>query len=196
MVIELQYPEGATQIDTDEALELIPSLSTQSELNAFEAQNILDAIFWAKRSRIIKSSLLDQDTLKRLHKEMFGKTWRWAGSYRTSQKNIGCEACSISSEMKTFQEDMTAWLAHKSFSPQEVAAKFHHRLVWIHPFANGNGRLARLAADLLSEQQGWATPTWGSSNLIEVNDIRRNYIQSLRAADQHDFAKLISFMYN
>ncbi|MEQ1935821.1 MAG: mobile mystery protein B [Fimbriimonadaceae bacterium] len=192
--MNFQWPEGATPIDADEAEALIPSLSTQAELNEFEAHNILQAQMWARTSRSIKSKLLSEQVLRQLHREMFRHTWKWAGTYRLTQKSIGCETWQIGTKLHEFLDDIVIWLEHQTYPPAEIAARFHHRLVWIHPFPNGNGRFARLATDLFCEQQGWPVPTWGSANLNAIGDVRKAYIAALQAADKHDFAPLIDQM--
>jgi Fic-DOC domain mobile mystery protein B len=194
--MKFDLPEGATPIDADEALGLIPAIATQGELNDFEAANIVEGATWARRSRKIKSSLLDQGTLRQLHKQMLGEVWTWAGKYRTTQKNIGCAAWQITTTMKALEDDVKTWIAHGTYSQTEIAARFHHRLVWIHPFVNGNGRFARLATDLLCGQQEWPIPTWGSTNLVKQSQTRSEYIQALRMADANDFAPLQRFMYS
>lgn len=194
MGIEFEYPEGATPIDPEEADGLIPSLSTQRELNEFEALNITEAVHWADKSTKIKRNLLEADTLRLLHKNMFGMTWKWAGSYRSTQKNIGCEAWRISSEMKMLLDDVEFWLNNGTYQSDEIAARFHHRLVFIHAYANGNGRHARLATDLLCKQMGVPLPTWGSSDLVSAGSVRSAYLESLRAADRGDFEPLIQFL--
>jgi len=194
MGIEFSWPEGATPIDPNEAEGLIPPITTQAELNEFEALNIVEGLLWAQRSRRVKRDLLTPDTLRLLHKQMFGKTWRWAGTYRLTQKSIGCEAWKISSELKNLAEDTRCWLQFESYSAEEIMARFHHRLVAIHPFANGNGRFARLATDILCEQRGWRLSSWGSRSLVEVGTTRKEYIQALQAADINDYTRLIKFM--
>lgn len=192
--MEVDLPAGATPLDPDEAEGLIPSLSTQGELNEFEALNILEGTAWANKSMRIKASLLDEGTFRELHRRMFGDTWKWAGRYRTTQKSIGCEAWQISMMMKNLGEDVKVWIKAKIYPPAEIAARFHHRLVWIHPFPNGNGRFARLATDLLCEQQGWRRSKWGSADLCLPSETRRSYIEALRAADSNNFGPIIEFM--
>ncbi|AIE85940.1 mobile mystery protein B [Fimbriimonas ginsengisoli] len=189
-----ENPDGATPLDLDEAGALIPSLSTQAELNEFEFLNIAEAIDWAERSRKIKADLLRPDTLRLLHKRMFGRTWRWAGQYRTTQKSIGVEAFRISTELLNLTEDVKCWLEFGSYPRGEIAARFHHRLVVIHPFPNGNGRHARLATDLLCERERWPRSLWGAAEGVEPGEVRSRYLDSLRQADRHDLSALISFM--
>lgn len=192
--MDLSFPEGATPLDLDEAEELIPSLSTQAELNEFEARNIMQGAAWARKSRKVKNNLLSDGTFRELHRQMFGETWRWAGRYRTTQKSIGCEAWRIRDALTNLIEDVKTWIDCRSYLPPEIAARFHHRLVWIHPFSNGNGRFARLATDLLCEQQKWGISNWGFSDLAIQSKTRRDYIEALRAADSNDFSVLIEFM--
>ena len=192
--MRFEYEEGATPIDPEEATGLIPSLSLQSELNEFELLNILEAARWARTSRTLQKELLSIDGLKLLHKRMFDRTWKWAGQFRVTQKSIGVEAYRIATELHGLTEDCKVWLELGSYPSDEIAARFHHRLVWIHPFPNGNGRHARLATDLLSRQNGWPPFAWGAGDLGRAGETRRAYIDSLQAADASDIGPLIRFM--
>ena len=192
--MNFQFPPGATLIDPDEAEGLIPALSTQDELNEFEALNILEAMEWARRNRRFQSQLLTQDGLRQLHRRMFEHTWRWAGKYRTTQKSIGVEAWSITSSLKSLLDDVECWQEFRTYSPEEICVRFHHHLVAIHPFANGNGRHARLAADLLAIRQKLPPFTWGSANLTHASESRRRYLDALYAADRHDLRLLLDFV--
>jgi len=189
--MRFEQPPGSTPIDLDEAAGLIPGLSLQSELNEFEADNIFRALLWARRRRLVPTT---PDSLRLLHRRMFDRTWRWAGEFRLTQKSIGVEAFRIPSELRILCDDLAYWLANGTYPPDELLARFHHRLVYIHPFANGNGRHARLAADLLAVSQNWPPPTWGSADLNRTGNSREAYIAALRAADAHDLGPLVVFL--
>lgn len=183
--------EGATPLEPEELRDLIPShITLRSELNEAEQAGILEADDWAfRRSR----DVLDERFLTGLHKRMFGKVWRWAGSFRLTERNIGIEAYRITVELRHLLEDIRYWIEHATYDSDEIALRFHHRLVAIHPFPNGNGRHARLAADLLAVRQGRPRFTWGQGNIGSVGDVRKAYIDSLRAADRHDMSLLLTF---
>jgi Fic-DOC domain mobile mystery protein B len=186
------YPPGATPLDPAEIDDLLPSsISTQAELNEFEQANILEAQKWLLSRR--KRDIVSPAFLKELHRRMFDKTWRWAGSYRKSEKNIGISWPLISSQLDKLCDDVKYWIQEKSFPEDEIAVRFHHQLVSIHCFPNGNGRHSRLAADCLVESLGHKRFSWGSGDLYQAGDRRRKYIESLKAADQHDIAPLLSF---
>jgi Fic-DOC domain mobile mystery protein B len=183
-----------TPIDADELAALIPGhLRLLSELNEFESANISRAIekyFYGRRKTY---DLCDPEVLRRLHKDMFGETWKWAGQYRRSNKNLGRDWWLIPEEVKKSCEDLKYWQDNKTFDPVEIAVRFHHRLVVIHPFPNGNGRHARIAADLLVRMAGAPSLSWGGTSLGESNDQRRDYIAALRQADQGNFESLLAF---
>lgn len=188
------YPEGATPLDADEAQCLLLShITTRSELDRWELENIAAADSWAFRRK--PKDILTVDFCKKLHKSMYNTVWGWAGEFRTTSKNIGVPAWQINSELKNLCDDCTAWITCSTYSPDEIAARFHHRLTAIHPFPNGNGRHARLMTDILLvhmlEQSRFS---WGSENLVTAGDCRKQYITALRAADQHDYTKLLSFV--
>jgi Fic-DOC domain mobile mystery protein B len=124
---------------------------------------------------------------------MLGDVWRWAGRFRTSERNIGIDHWQTPMELRMLLDDAKLWIEKKVFPPDEIAARFHHRLVQIHPFANGNGRHARLMADLLVTQLGSKRFTWGSGSLGPPGELRQRYIAALRAADNHDTGPLLAF---
>lgn len=187
------YPEGATPFNQDDAHNLIPQhITTQDQLNEWEQRNILQAEKWLFSSR--KKDVLTIDFLKKLHFKMFNETWTWAGKYRDYQTNIGCLFFQIPSHLKTLCDDVRFWLDHHTFTEKEIAVRFHHRLVHIHPFPNGNGRHGRLATDALLVSLKKERLTWGRISLIEPSQTRRHYIQALRDADQGYFENLLSFV--
>jgi Fic-DOC domain mobile mystery protein B len=139
--------------------------------------------------------VLDEKFLKELHKRMYGRVWRWAGAYRTTAKNIGnVDACSIPGDLRSLLDDCRYWIEQETFSRDEIVARFHHRLVLIHCYPNGNGRHARLAADLLLTAMGEKPFTWGHANLTNQGDTRARYIAALKAADAHDYRLLLAFV--
>lgn len=183
--------DAATPLTVEEREALIPTYVTlRRELNEIEQIGIADADRWAfARVR----NVLDEPFLKNMHKRMFGKVWRWAGIYRTTPRNIGIDAYRIPQELHQLLGDVRYWIAHATYPPDEIAVRFHHRLVLIHPFPNGNGRHARLAADLLAVQMGKPRFSWGSDNLLEPRASRAAYVAALRAADDHDIRPLLAF---
>ncbi len=187
-------PDGATPLDPDEADGLIPShITTRRELNAWEQANILDAEQWLATRRPT-SSVIDMGFLRELHKRMFSGTWEWAGKFRKSMKNIGVAWEAVPERTQNLLDDVQYWLDHETYPIDEIAARFHHMLVAIHPFPNGNGRHARLMADALLRQVGVSPFTWGSASLDVKGAIRRQYIQALQAADAGDYAPLLCFI--
>ena len=191
MAINLDYAPGATPLDADELASLIPGhITTQGELNEWEQLNIVQGDTWARKQR---KEILDEGFLRRLHQQMFGQTWRWAGTFRKSDKNIGVDWLRIGVEVKNLLDDVRYQVEHNSLPPDEIAVRFHHRLVAIHPFPNGNGRHARLMADLLAERLGRPRFTWGSASLVDANETRQRYIAALQAADARDIAPLLAF---
>jgi Fic-DOC domain mobile mystery protein B len=180
--------DGATPIDPDEVEALLPAhIHTRSELNLWEQANILEAARWAKRAR---GSPLSDTALRELHRRMFVETWRWAGRYRTSDKNIGVHWPAISTEVRNLVDDGRHWLEHGTHELDEAVARLHHRLVKIHPFPNGNGRHARLWCDMVLRANGRPPFEWRSRD----GEPRRAYIAALRDADGHDYGPLLELL--
>lgn len=191
--MKLEYEEGQTPLDLDYKDDLIPSnITIMGELNEFEAKNISEAIEkYLINGR--KVNLSDQAVLRRIHKDMFCDVWKWAGKYRLREVGqIGCDPSQISTRVKNLCDDLEAWRKHKSFSEVEMAVRFHHGLVHIHPFPNGNGRHSRIVADILIEQFGLEPLPWGGADLYK-GAARSKYLNSLRLADKGDFSELLKF---
>ncbi|MBI5141947.1 MAG: mobile mystery protein B [Nitrospirae bacterium] len=194
MVTIFEYPADATPLDPDETAGLLLShITTRAELNRWEQDNIVDGEAWAFGRK--RKDILSERFICGLHKRMFGSVWRWAGRFRRSDKNIGVAWWQVPVELRQLCNDATAWIQYESYAPDEIAARFHHRLVSIHLFANGNGRHARTMTDLLLVQV-LRRPrfSWGSGSLVDVGNCRHRYIEALQAADRHDCWPLLEFV--
>lgn len=166
-------------------------ITTRAELNEAEQENIGEADQWAFARR--RRHVLSVDFLTSLHRRMLHRVWAWAGTVRTTERNIGIASHLIEVELHQLIDDVRYWIENETYTVDELALRFHHRLVAIHPFPNGNGRHARLAADLLVTELGGARFSWGSSNLAEPARMRREYVHALQAADDHDLGPLLTF---
>ena len=188
----VEQGDASTPLSPEELEGLVPSYITlRSELNEAEHANIVDAEEWAFQR---KRDTLSEKFMNDLHKRMFGRVWKWAGQYRRTGKNIGVNAYRIPIELRNLLDDARFWIEHGTYEPDEIVARFHHRLVWIHPFPNGNGRHARTAADLLLVAMGRPRFTWGRENLVDAGQTRHAYVDALRAADAHDYGPLLAFV--
>ncbi|MCI3951674.1 MAG: mobile mystery protein [Burkholderiales bacterium] len=193
MALNLDYAPGTTPLDPDELEGLIPAhITTRGELDPWEASNILKAEKWLLDAR--PKDILSLDFIKQLHKRMFDETWKWAGNFRTTEKNIGVDPAQIAPRTKDLCEDVRAQLTYKGIPIDETAAMLHHRLVSIHPFANGNGRHARLITDVLLMRNGAERFKWGEDDLVADTEVRRRYITALQAADRRDYKPLFAFV--
>lgn len=184
-------PEGATPLTPEEREGLIPAQVTlRRELNELEQQNILEASLWVTRR---SHDPVSEAFARNLHKRMFGQVWRWAGDNRASNKNIGCDWWEIDLQLRAVVDNARTWIEFSSYPADEIAVRFHHRLVAIHPFANGNGRWSRLMGDTLARRLGQPAFSWGNSSLLDDDATRRAYIDALRVADRHDIGPLLIF---
>ena len=192
--MEFQYAPGATPLDPDEATGLVPShITTQADLNAWEQANILQAVRWVARQK--KRDLLTEGFVRDLHRRMFDQTWKWAGTFRQSNKNIGVDWTQVAMKLRNLLDNTRFQIDHKVFEPDELVVRFHHQLVWVHAFPNGNGRHARLMADVLAQQLGRPRMTWGGADveLVSMGTVRDRYLKTLREADQGQWSGLIAF---
>jgi len=190
-----QTDDHNTDLSPEEQLQLIPSLTTRAELNAAERMNINAARLWAMRPRVLQRPDLLTDTFSReLHRNMFNHIWRWAGRYRTSERNLGWEVHRLSEGIRNAFGDTQCSMQHGTYPLTEVAVRLHHRLVAIHPWPNGNGRHARLMADLVVASRAGRELTWGaSSDLAFAGQARNRYIAAIQQADAGDMAALLAF---
>jgi Fic-DOC domain mobile mystery protein B len=189
-----QEPNDATPLEPEEKLRLKQTWITyRRDLNEAEQENIVKGAAWARSRRQRNKDVLNEDFAKLLHKRMFSDVWHWAGTYRLTERNIGIAPHRIANDTGMMFDDVKYWVKHTTFPADEIAVRLHHRLVAIHPFPNGNGRHARLMADLLIERLGGQPFSWGGGTLGDVGELRAQYIAGLQAADNHDITLLVQF---
>lgn len=187
-----QEPEDATPLEPEERKGLRPTwVTTRADLNIAEQDNIDKGAAWAFRAR--KPDLMTVEFVLQLHKRMFGDVWDWAGQYRRTERNIGIAPHLIGIQAGYLMGDAAYWLEHETYEPTELAVRVHHRLVFIHPFPNGNGRHARMMADLILRRLGETPLSWGGGSLANINNLRRTYVDALRLADRDQYDALIAF---
>lgn len=195
MIDDMEYPAGSTPLDPDEMEGLkFPHITTRGELDHLEQANIESGLLWLGRQK--NPEILTDEFARKLHKLLFGDVWTWAGTYRLTEKSIGVDPLHISVRLRTLLDDVQYWVENGTYEPLEAAVRFHHSLVLIHPFPNGNGRHARIMADAVLEKVYGAGPIdWsGGYALGEMNERREQYITALRAADAGDYDLLFEFV--
>ncbi|PKV53150.1 Fic-DOC domain mobile mystery protein B [Aquimarina sp. MAR_2010_214] len=198
MGLKLKYTNGQTPINEEEKEGLrIKSITTQKELDEFEQLNIEKAVEWTIHANLKPEKILSEKFIKDLHKKMYGDIWKWAGEFRKSEKNIGIKWTQIGIELKNLIDDTKYWIENKTYSSEEISIRFKHRIVTIHCFPNGNGRHSRMMADIIMESVfGEEIFTWHQSNMVKADEIRKNYIATLREADNGNINPLIEFAQN
>jgi Fic-DOC domain mobile mystery protein B len=193
--MHFEYPFGATPLDPDETQDLKPKhITTQGELNEWEQNNITNANIWAFSKNYSYHDILTIDFIRKIHNKMFDITWKWAGKFRQSLKNIGIDPSQITTELKKLFDDVVYQINHQVYSYDEIASRFHHRLVKIHPFPNGNGRHARLVTDLLLSSLQQTRFSWGKEKIADTDSLRNQYINALKCADKEDYHALFKFV--
>lgn len=195
MGLDAGEAQGQTPLDEDEKDGLlVTTISTRGELDEFEQLGIERAVEWTRRRKLALEDILTEDFVKVLHRRMFGDIWKWAGEFRTSNKNLGVDKSEIRGELKKLMDDCRYWIERKVYGEDEIAVRFSHRIASIHPFANGNGRHCRLIADILVEH-GLSRPhfSWGSTTLTAKGEVRAAYLAALRKADENNYQDLVKF---
>jgi Fic-DOC domain mobile mystery protein B len=187
-----QPDESATPLTPEEMRDLIPShIAYRWELNYAEQKNIIRAQHWAL-SRPGRD-VLSENFVQNLHRRMLGDVWRWAGKFRISERNLGIDYWEIPVALRHLLDNVKTWIQCDTYPADEIAVRFHHRLVQIHPFPNGNGRHARLMADVLVMRLQKPRFSWGRESLRDAGLMRRRYIAALQDADNHDLDPLLKF---
>jgi len=195
MGLELHNSDGQTPLNEEEKEGLLNrSISTRGELDEFEQQNIEQAIQWTLSRKFKEEYVFSEGFICEVHKRMFGNVWAWAGDYRKSNKNIGVDKWQIPIELKSMLEDAKYWHNNKTYSQDEIAIRFKHRLVSIHCFPNGNGRHSRLIADIIIEKL-YNKPvfSWGATKHSDDDDSRTAYLKAIKLADKNDYTLLLAF---
>jgi Fic-DOC domain mobile mystery protein B len=182
---------GETPIDDRSGL-LLKHIRSRRALNAAEARNIGKAVvkyLAARPSR--RAAPFHLDWCLKLHREMFGEVWSWAGQVRRVELNLGAPAFRIEMDLQQLVDDLIAWRLDPTMHHTEQAARLHHRAVLIHPFLNGNGRWARMLANILMRQAGHPLTRWPEQTLGDSSIIRAEYLAAIRAADAGEYLHLI-----
>lgn len=193
--MKFNYPQGATQLDLNEMEGLIPEhIHLQKELDEYEQINISEADLWFFQRKFSLEKILQLDFMQKVHKKMFNNTWKWAGVFRQTMKNIGVPIYQITTCLQDLLADVQCQIKHQTYKVDEIAFRFHHRLVKIHLFPNGNGRHARLVTDLLLVNLNQSRFTWGKNSMLPTKAIRLNYISALQAADMGNYDLLKIFV--
>jgi Fic-DOC domain mobile mystery protein B len=198
MGLEFDYKDGQTPLDEEEKEGLkIKSITTQGELDEFEQLNIEKAVEWTIYTRFKPEKIMTEKFINDLHKRMYGDVCKWAGEFRSTEKNIGIPWTQIGIELKNLLDDTKYWIENKTFQPEEIAIRFKHRIVSIHCFPNGNGRHSRMMADIIIESVfGNEIFSWHQSSMVKANETRKQYINALREADNGNVTPLIEFAQN
>jgi Fic-DOC domain mobile mystery protein B len=183
---------GETPIDDISGLKP-KGLTTRAQLNAVEARNMRKAVV---RYLVIKPSRRQAPfTLEwcyKLHRQMFGEVWRWAGQKRTTELNIGVPFHRIDVDLKNLMADLAFWREKGEMDPIEQVARLHHRAVFIHPFLNGNGRWSRLLANIFQKQSTDKLTIWPEETVGNASVIREEYLAAVRSGDKGDYNPLIA----
>lgn len=163
----------------------------RGQLSVVEAENIRKAIVKYLGGPLTRrTAKFDLSWMLKLHREMFGDVWTWAGETRTTNLNLGVPWHQVQPRMQNLCDDLAYWQKHwPDFVEQAVY--LHHRAVQIHPFLNGNGRWSRLLANIWLKLNKQPLTEWPEETIGETSLIRDEYLAAIRAADSGDYAPLM-----
>ncbi len=183
--------DGKTRLEDYSGLKI--DLQTRQECDLVEFENIIRASRKYLLGRVSpKKAPFTYDWFLQVHCEMLGDVWDWAGTIRDSNLNIGIDKTQIREELRKLADDYAYWTTPTSdIDPEEICARLHHRLVWVHPFKNGNGRWARLITNIHRRKSNLPLYQWPEKALLEQSNFRNRYLQALKAADDQNFGPLM-----
>lgn len=187
-MIEIPIRAGATPIDDISGLKI--NIATNAELDAAEAGNIALAVTkYLSKKPSKKVAPFDVEWSLKLHKEMYGEVWDWAGVLRKTQPNIGVPAYQIRPDLHSLFQDLKVW-SESGMDLLEQAVRLHHRAVYIHPFSNGNGRWSRMLADIWLKKNAMQPVMW-PSNMVQESSVRDEYIAAVKNGDNGNLDPLM-----
>ena len=185
MAKALSHQEGQTPIDDLSGL-CIP-ITKRGELDIAEYKNNIKAAKkYLLKKLTDKNAPFTPDFFNRVHRDMFEEVWSWAGKARRTGKSVGVEAYKIGFEMNRLIHDIGIWEKQKK-PVREIAARIHHRLAWIHPYENGNGRFARMITNIYLHKRNKLAIAWPK----DQDHFRRRYLDALKKADSGDFESIL-----
>jgi len=163
----------------------------------------LETLVTAQReylTRIGPDTRLTAELLCRMHRDWLGGIYEWAGRYRTVELTKGSfrwpPAFRVTENMDTFEKGILARCTPCRAGPlAEVArclAEVHAELLLIHPFREGNGRLARWVSDLMALQAGLPAPDYGLAGR-GAGRRREAYLEAVREGYVRDYEPLTAF---
>ncbi len=181
---------GETPIDDISGLK-VKGVTTRSELNKIEAENIRKAVVkYLATTPNRRTARFDLLWVFQLHREMFGDVWAWAGTIRTTVTNIGVAPNQIEVGLAALLDDLAFW-EQQGEDELKQAVMLHHRAVHIHPFQNGNGRWARLLANIWLRVLGDQLTEWPEETIGAESVIRDDYLAAIKAADEGEYGPLM-----
>jgi Fic family protein len=126
-------------------------------------------------------------------RKLFATThFSWAGEISTTQKNIGVSPNIVPAELGVIAIESEKRQSETGELVIATAAEFHHRAVWVHPFEDGNGRWARLLANIWLMQHDQPVTIWPATDLRDnESPIRGEYIAAMKQADLRNYGPLI-----
>lgn len=188
-------PSGATPLSADDVRGLrFRHITTREQLDELEQANVVQGLRWLASEQ--QGDILDEIFVRKIHKQLFGEVWVWAGTYRLRETNIGVAPHQITEQMRLLLDDARLWCERRIYTPLEAAVRFHHRMVLIHPFPNGNGRHARIVTDEFLKRCFKLPPIeWASGFDLERETERREaYLRALGLADTGNLEALLEFV--
>jgi cell filamentation protein len=140
------------------------------------------------------------DLLREMHRDWLGELYVWAGAYRTVelQKDdfVWPPAWRVPDNMLAYERDTLARFTPCRPADDEVIveamAVVHSELLLIHPFRDGNGRLARWLTDLMAVQAGLPVPDYALSGRGSV-ERRQRYVAAVRQGYVRNYRPLAGY---
>jgi Fic-DOC domain mobile mystery protein B len=180
--------KDSTKVPLEMKQKLLIDVKTLGEVYSAEMIGITKAV----KELGGKPLELNTSELFEFHKKALSEIWQWAGKARLYQTNIGVESSQINIKLKDLFDDVHFWITNKTYPVREIGIRMHHRIIFIHPFVDVNGRIGRLYTDIFLKQNGEESL---SAKLNQGEDVRKKYIEVMnRTYETKDFSELIKLL--
>jgi len=189
-------PEGSTPLDDISGL-LRDDISTRGQLDEAESLNIVNAVEWLESGRL--PDIFTVEFYQELHLRMYDQVWAWAGTLRSetgARTNVGVPPETVPVELgRVAMEYNREWAIRGDEKLVSFIARYHHALVAVHPFDNGNGRWSRLCCDAVVSHLAKEPPLiWATDTLVRDSTERKAYIAALKLADEFNYQALTAYL--
>ncbi|AFK02674.1 filamentation induced by cAMP protein Fic [Emticicia oligotrophica DSM 17448] len=183
-----------TSYDQNENLPNKQGLLNKDEIDLAEFEGFLTAEILLT-DKLTSKTKFDLKYIQNIHLLALGELYDFAGKWRTVNLSKGgyvfASAQFLDQTMQYFEDEMLKNLPKRYASKEDLlndVAKIHAELLFIHPFREGNGRAARILANLMCRKYGYEPPNWELISKDEKEPLNFGiYVKAVQQAANQDY---------